>query len=157
LPDGKGLLSFGRDNKLLTWPVEGPCRDWRPLPGKLGEKTLQGLWEDLLGDGLAQYGALALMAEIPAQSLPFLRERIKPVAEVPPQKLKDLMANLHSSDFNVRKRAARELRGLGELALPALRGARTSDFAGRLLSSTEGLYPTREQGRALRGIEVLRR
>src|SRR5262249_28283847 len=119
LPDGKGLLTFGRDNKLLTWPVESPFRDWRPRPGKLGEKTLQGLWERPLGDGPAQSGALALRAGAPAQPLPSLRERLKPVAEVPPQKLKDLMANLHSSDFNVRKRAARELRGLGELALPA--------------------------------------
>jgi hypothetical protein len=160
-PDGKTLTSFGWDNKLLTWPARAPNRDWRPRPHALAEKEVEALWEDLRGDDpLALYGAVRALAAAPQQTLPFLRRRLKPVPPIDSQRIDQLVADLTQEDFNARKRAARELRQLGDLALPALRAAvlrNRGTVQERLLTELEKRHPTRDQLQAVRGVEVLAR
>lgn len=158
-PDGKTLRSLGADNKLLTWPVTGPFREWRPQRDKLSEDGLQALWNDLSGaDALARYGAVRNLAAFPAQALPVLRQRLKPVPAVDSPRIARLVADLEKDDFNERKKAAAELRQLGDLALPALRQAneaRHGDIQRRILEKMESQYPTRDQLPALRALEAL--
>jgi sugar lactone lactonase YvrE len=160
-PDGKTLVSLGWDNKLLTWPAPAPGRDRRPRQGPLSDKEAEGLWDALLeGDALAVYGAARALAAAPDQALPLLRRHLRPVAPVDAQRLTQLVAELKNEDFNTRKRAAGELRRLGDLAIPALRQAGEKQYdevLRRMLQQMESEYPTAEQVRALRGVEMLER
>src|SRR5262249_57065365 len=55
------------------------------------------------------------------QGLALLRDDLRPAAEVAPERLARLVADLGSETFAVRQKAARELEELGDLAEPALR------------------------------------
>jgi hypothetical protein len=158
--DGKTLWSFGRDHKALTWPVSEARREW-PRRDNLSAQTLAALWDDLRGeDRLALQEAVRTLAGAPGPALPFLRERLKPVPAVDAQRITQLVADLGKNDFNERKRAAVELRKLGDLAVPALRQATEKGFdeiTRRMLETLESQYPSREQVQALHALQAVER
>ena len=57
---------------------------------------------------------------MPKQAVPFLRERLKPVAAVDNKQIERLIADLESNQFAVRKKATDELEKLGPMARSAL-------------------------------------
>jgi hypothetical protein len=59
------------------------------------------------------------------ESVPFLKQRLRPKAEVDAKKIMELLADLESSQFAVRKEAASALEEMGDLAEPALKQALT--------------------------------
>src|SRR5205823_153429 len=98
---------------------------------KLTARDLESLWEGLLDrDRLTRFAAVRALADNPAESLPFLRERVKVVPRVDSERISRLVQELEHADFNVRRAAARELRKLGDLALPALEKAGEHNYDG---------------------------
>jgi hypothetical protein len=130
-------------------------------------KELERLWADLgTKDPVRADRAMTGLAASPAQAIPFLEKRLRPVPAPDPRRLADWLAGLDSEEFAVRERAARELRRLGEVAEPflqrALRGATSAEVRHRvrgLLDAVraERLNPSAERLRAARAIEVLER
>jgi WD40 repeat protein len=161
VPGGNTLISVGRDNRVLTWPTAGPFRDWLPRRGGLPERALEALGDDLSSDDpVMRYAAVRNLAAAPAQALAFLRTRLRPVPVVDPQRITQLVADLEKDDLGDRKRAAGELRRLGDLALPALRQAEQRSHGmvlRRLLEMLEDESPSREQVQTIRTLEVLER
>jgi len=158
-PDGKSLISFGSDNKLLTWPLDQAIQPWRPKSDRLPAATLETLWNDLLdGDVMTGYAAVNNLAARPSQAIALLREHIKPVPVIDAKRVEQLLGTLGGDDFNARKRASADLRKLADLALPALREAGNrghDELLQRMLERLEAEYPTRDQLRALRALAVL--
>src|SRR5262249_60641209 len=74
------------------------------------------------------------------QGLALLRDDLRPAAEVAPERLARLVADLGSETFAVRQKAARELEELGDLAESALR---------RLAESGPALEARRRAGQLL--------
>jgi RNA polymerase sigma factor (sigma-70 family) len=158
-PDGKALLSGSADTTALVWgvtlPEEAPA-------GALPDKDLVRLWEDLAGEDAARaWQAVCRLTASPAESVPFLRGRLRPAAEVGPRQLARLIADLDSDRFEQRRKAAEELEKLGELAAPGLRQAMKSPSAEvrrkaeALLAKADSLAPSAEALRGLRAVEAL--
>jgi hypothetical protein len=106
------------------------------------------------------------LAADPTRSVPFLAERLRPVARAEEKRLGRLIADLSSDQFAVRDRARAELEKLGEAALHALRTALatkpTLDTRRRLeqlidKQEREDWAPSPERLRTLRALEVLER
>lgn len=60
---------------------------------------------------------------MPEQAGRLFRDRLRPVRDAAPEKVRRLIADLDSAEFAKREAATKELTDLGEAALPALRAA----------------------------------
>jgi RNA polymerase sigma factor (sigma-70 family) len=151
-PDGRTLISGGGDTTLLLWDALG-------VRGRAPEPTAE-LWADL-ADGAKAGAALGGLIAAPAETVPFLKGRLAPVAPCDARRVERLIADLDSDDFAARERATEELTKLRDPAAPALRKA----LAGRpppeveqrlkqILQQLEGGL-TPEQLRDLRAVEAL--
>jgi RNA polymerase sigma factor (sigma-70 family) len=161
-PDGERLVTAG-DNGAIIWDL---MRDEKPLPRgfKLTAKKLDALWADLASEeGGKVYRATRFLRADPARSVPFLQKHLTPKAGPGQQKLKQLIADLDSDDFDKREAATEALEKLGRAAEAALRQAlakRPSLEARRRLErlikplgETQAL--TAEQQRDVRAVRVL--
>jgi RNA polymerase sigma factor (sigma-70 family) len=120
--DGRRLVSGGEDTLGLVWDVLGLARTGRASAADLSAKELSTLWAELASPDAARgHAAMGELASRPRQAAALLRERLRPAAEVAPERLARLVADLGSETFAVRQKAARELEQLGDLAEPALR------------------------------------
>jgi HEAT repeat protein len=95
-----------------------------------------------------------------------LNDRLRPAQPPDPERLRRLLADLDSDEFDVREAAARGLAELGEQAAPALRKSREAAPSAEVRRRLEGLLadavlagrrPVRspETLRALRAVHVL--
>jgi hypothetical protein len=161
-PDGRLLASGGADGVVLAWDATGALTG-TPARGKLSDADLAALW-GRLADADARRGWEAVRELVAASdaSVPFLRERLRPVRAADPEKVARLVADLDSDRFAVRDRALRELEALREAAAPGLRKARRGPLslearrqAERLLARLRGrLSPRRlQQVRAVEALE----
>jgi DNA-binding beta-propeller fold protein YncE len=162
-PGGQSLATAGEDGTAVVWDL---TRDEKP-PARdieLTEKDLTALWDDLAGDGGGKvYAAQRTLRADPARAVPFLQERLKPRAEGPDdKKIKQLIADLDSDDFDTREKATKELAQLGKDAESALRGALAGSpppevqaRAARLLKAIGEGALTAEQRRDVRAVRVL--
>jgi WD40 repeat protein len=163
-PDGKTLASGSSDTTILVWDVAGLKRPSRAADAALVPPELAGLWADLLGDdaGKAYQGVLKLAAA-PKQSVPFLRDQLKPVAAPDVKELSRLIRDLDSDDFEERSAATTALEKLGVLAEPALEKTLTGppitlEMRRRieaLLGKLVGGALSTEQVRQVRAVEAL--
>jgi RNA polymerase sigma factor (sigma-70 family) len=164
--DGRRLVSGSEDTTALLWDVTALVRPVRPAEARLSPEQLRAHWADLAGaDAARAYRSAGALASAPAQAVPWLRERLRPVkASVDARRLARLIGELDSDQFAVRGTALRELEGLGDLAEPALRRA----LAGRpsletqrrlegLLDKLQRQAPPPAALQALRALEVLER
>lgn len=123
-PDGNLLATDLADGTILTWDVarvvnRPPSTEQRPDP-----QQLESWWSALAGnDGRKAYAAIWALAEASDQAVPFLRERLKPIAAIPADKLRQLIADLDHSQFARREGAIKALAALEEQAEPALEEA----------------------------------
>ena len=158
--DGRRLASGSADTTGLIWDLPALAAGGR-RPAKLSPKELDTLWADLAGDdAAAAYRAVWGLANSPAQSVPFLRERLAPAAGADAAKNEHWIKDLDSDEFAVRDKAGTELRKLGELAVPALRRALTGGTsaevrrqATQMIDASAGISGERLRG--LRTVEAL--
>jgi hypothetical protein len=164
-PDGRRLFSGCLDSTALVWDVTA-LTGGESRRGDLSPRALQKLWTDLADeDARKAHRAIRTLVGGPDQSLPFLRERLHPVAPIKPVEIMRLVAELDNDDFSVREKATAGLSAMGELALPVLRKAleeKTTPEAHRRLEQLLGEAERNresatgsDQLRLLRALEVL--
>jgi WD40 repeat protein len=164
-PDGRALASGGGDCTVLVWDVTGRVRGGRLSELRLSGRELAARWGDLAAvDGPKGRQAVWDLAAAAEQAVPFLGERLRPVAPAAPDRVARLVADLDSDRFAARADAVRELERLAELAEPALRKALAGEPTAevrrqgeRLLLRLEGPVLSPERLRQLRALEVLER
>jgi RNA polymerase sigma factor (sigma-70 family) len=158
--DGKRLVTGSVDTTGLVWrmPLLPPLPQARRTPA-----DLEKLWDELAAaDAKVAYQAIAALAATPGQAVPWLGEKLKPAAAPDPKRVAQLIADLDSKQFDVRRKATAALEKLAELVVPPLRAAlekRPSlEAAQRIekileLVASQPLPP--EKLRDLRGVEAL--
>jgi WD40 repeat protein len=161
-PTCQKMATFSQDRTALVWDLAELLRAAKETPLTLSQVELRGLWADLAGNDAARaYQAIGRLARAPAQTLPWLRRHLRPFPSPDRKRLDQLIADLDSERFEVRKRATAEIERQGESARPALQkalaGPRSPEGRRRLEQLMEKFEASRspEQVRALRAIEVL--
>jgi RNA polymerase sigma factor (sigma-70 family) len=117
--DGRALLTGSADSTAVVWDA-----GWAVPPGKeseLSARQRDGLWNDLGdADAARAFAAAATLAASPKQAVAVARERLKPAVAPDAKRMKALLAELDSDNFEDREKASKELANLDELARPAL-------------------------------------
>jgi WD40 repeat protein len=162
-PDGKRLLTASDDTTAVVWDVAELLRIGVPAPARdMAVPAHADCWADLASEDAARADtAMRELLETPRETVAFLGERLRPVV-LDPQTLPPLIADLDSSEFEAREKAARALEALRELAVPALRqalgGRPTAEVrrqAEQILDTMERQPLSSEQLQTLRAVEVL--
>jgi hypothetical protein len=160
-PDGKTAASASDDSTVLMWDVAA-LRGRPAPPAVLTGGELEALWTDLGGDDAVKaFAARGALAAAPAQSLPLLKDVLKPVPAVDEARLKRLLKELDDDDFTTRERATTELEklaGAAEAELrKALEGKPSAEVRERLkkVLDATGTGPSPERLRQERALEVL--
>jgi hypothetical protein len=124
-PDGKTLVSGSGDTTVLVWDMTGSAPQGRVPAEILQARELEALWTDRGGDDAARaHRALWILTSAPRQTVPFVAERLQPIAADAWQ-IERLIAELDSDHFPARQKASAELERLERLAEAALRQALT--------------------------------
>ena len=143
--------------------MTGWVAERKPATGTLTPRQLEDYWAALAEASAPEaYGALCTLAHAPAQSVPFLKERVRPVEPVAAGQLDRLIRDLDSDKFALRQKSMTDLEKLGDLAEPALQAAlegkpslEVRQRLEQLLAKLHGAAPTPGQVRALRAVEML--
>jgi WD40 repeat protein len=154
-PDGRTLASGGSDSTILLWDLTGHA-DAKPAPPTA--KQLDGLWSDLAADAKKADRAHWTLALSPQQSLPFLKERLRPAPAADAALVARMLVDLESANINVRQKAEGDLVALGESAELALRKYLGNRPTLELHRRVEQILLKREPDalRQLRAIDTLR-
>jgi RNA polymerase sigma factor (sigma-70 family) len=165
--DMKTLVSGSTDTTAMVWDLTGRLaagKSWDKAPGPA---ELNTYWEDLASDDAAKaYAAIQRLAASPQKAVPFLAQRLRPMASVDDKLVSQLIADLDNDQFSVREKAANDLEKLGDAALSACRKAlagRPSEEARRQLRALvdkrnlKRNSPPPEMLRTLRALEALER
>jgi hypothetical protein len=165
--DGRTLVSGTEDTTALVWDLTGRLASGEKGRSRLTPQALAAHWTALADkDATAAFRAMRSLAADPTHSVPFLAERLRPVARAEEKRLGRLIADLGSEQFAVRDKARAELEKFGEAALHALRTALAAkpvlDTRRRLeqlidKQEREDWAPSPERLRTLRALEVLER
>ncbi|HJT77079.1 MAG TPA: hypothetical protein VJ739_07725, partial [Gemmataceae bacterium] len=156
LPNRRALATGMEDGTVLVWDLASA--KW---PADQPARNLDGLWEDLGGDARPAQQAVHALTAAPAQAVPFLGSRLRPVVAADPKRIEQWIGDLDSDRFEVREAASRGLSGLGEQAESALRqvlkGTPSAERRRRVQSLLDRLHavPPAPVLRTLRAIRVL--
>jgi RNA polymerase sigma factor (sigma-70 family) len=162
-PDGRILATGHADGTILFWDATLRGSEGG---GQLTAAQRETLWNDLAGSDAAKaYAAIGRLADDLVASIPFLKERLKPVSPAPQDVLRPLLEDLDSDQFAVRETAQQKLRALGEPVSSSLRAeleAKPSlEKRKRIEEVLAGLDQSRpvsgEPLRGLRAVQVLER
>jgi hypothetical protein len=160
-PDGKRLASGHQDGTILIWDLS-PEIERRPTPPRADAKQVEQWWTALAGDDAKQaHAAIWGLIGAPEQTLPLIRDRLRPAEAPPAEKVKQLIGDLDSEEFAKRNAANKELGEFEELAEPAMREALKEDISAEKRKRLEKLVDitlivrTPEKLRQLRALEVL--
>jgi RNA polymerase sigma factor (sigma-70 family) len=154
--DGRYLASGGIDTTILTWDLAGPA-------ARLTRPRLEALWADLASGAAEAHQAVRALAAAPKQAVPYLGERLRPVAPLTAadrERFARLLADLDRDTFTAREKAAAELEKQGEAVEPLLRralagapGPEVRRRLKKLLGALDAQSPNRL--RLLRAVEAL--
>ncbi len=156
---GRTLASGGQDTTILLWPLPlpGPTRPGSPLSAE----ELPSLWADLaVVDGGRAFRAMRRLYAVPASTVEFLREHLRPVGIPDAERVKRLLADLDADAFAVREEANRQLEQIAEGAEPLLRQALRKEPSLEALRRIRALLeplaaPSPERWRSAQALEVL--
>jgi WD40 repeat protein len=165
-PDGRTLATGSFDGALIFWDVTGRRKDGRFVTVDLSAEDLDKAWAALGSDDAASvHRAIWTLAAAPKQTLPRLKEQLKPASPADAKRIAKLVADLDDDDFSVRERATGELEKLGDAAEPALRKALKETTSAEVRLRAQGLIDGLEKvtsstdlvltGRALEVLEHL--
>jgi WD40 repeat protein len=162
-PDGKHLLTASRDSTALVWDVPKTLAH-SPQPAPPVRRAIADLWTDLASpDGIKAFAAVRELAARPAESVPFLKQRVRPAVRPEGAVFTRLLADLDSDQFETRDRAARELRALDRQAEATLRKALAGKPTPEAHRSIEEILahletmPDSDRMREARAVEALER
>jgi HEAT repeat protein len=141
----------------------------RTRRAELPAEKLEAAWVSLSGESRQAFKALLALTASPDGTVAFLGKRLKATVfdaervKKDAEKVKKLVAALDSDNFNTRNQAAKELKKLGALAVPALKKAFAEKPSLEVVRQIKGLLadaaakpgPSPEVLRELRAIEVL--
>ena len=154
-PDGRTIFSYGQDGQAYAWHLPPKTK----APGNLKE-----LWSDLTDKKAAKaYEALWAIIGTPKESVPVLKEMLKPIPAADPGKVQKWIADLDSETFAIRQAAAKELEIAGDqVQVPiqrALQGSPSLETRRRMELILKNLadVPGPETIRAIRAIMALER
>jgi WD40 repeat protein len=160
--NGKTVASASEDSTALMWDI---AKLKRPtLPAKaLTPDDLDKCWQ-ALGESNAEkaFDAIRDLVVAPRDSIPFLKDRLKPASPLDMKFIEQLFGQLDDPEFKVRDRAARELLNLDQRlvlaidkALAASPPLQTKKRLEDLRSQVTGMLLYGETLRAFRAVEVL--
>lgn len=160
LPGGRVATAM-TEGDILVWDLAPAAWPIRKPVGELDREKLDALWSDLAADARKAHRAIYKLADAPAQIVPFLKDRLQPVA-VDSKRIEKLLADLDSDSFEKREAASRELVRMRYRVDSVLRRAlenRPSLEMRRRLESVlaESKRPPAEALRTLRAITLLER
>ncbi len=165
--DGKWLVSGSNDTTALMWDLTGRLAAGEKWSKPLADDEMKTLWTVLKDeDAVVAFQAMQRLAADPVRSVPYLRQRLHPIAVVEEKRLARLITDLDSDRFEVREKATAELEKLGEAPLhtmqKALDGRPALETRRRLEQLIEKQVrkrwsPSAEQLRMGRALEVLER
>src|SRR5262249_28158817 len=120
------------------------------------------LWADLAGEAGRADDAIRDLIAVPADAVPFLKDRLRPVPAAVGQRVAQLINRLDSDRFAERQRTGIELEKLQDVAELALRKALAAPPSPevrrrveRLLAKWDGRITSPDVLRAVRAVEVL--
>jgi RNA polymerase sigma factor (sigma-70 family) len=157
-PDSRSLASGHTDGTVLVWDLAGAKA--ARAGAKPDAAQVERWWADLAGaDARKAHSAIHGLRAAPESALRLCREGLRPVAEAPADKVRQLVAELDSEQFARREAATKGLAALGEGAIPALRAALKDRLSAEQRRGVEGvlaaLDTAGESVRHLRAVEVL--
>ncbi len=159
-PDGRTLASPGQDTTVLLWDVTKAHKDAAKESPPLTPEKLAALWKGLRGTAAEAHGCMCILIAAPGQAVPFLGEKLKPIAALDAERFARLLKKLDSEQFAQREEATQELKKMGDAIEPALRKAlqKSAPLETRLrLQALLGDLEGAERLRTLRAIEILER
>lgn len=162
-PDGRFLATSSKDTTVLLWDVANlrTAQDKEAIPLQSDEITSS--WNDLAGDDAAKaYEAFWTLVSAPGQTVPLIKDHLRPAPATAEKRTAQLIADLDSNDFTVRRQAFEELEKILDQAEPFLRQQLTknlsleaSRLAQQLLQKIDGPVSDPEHLRGLRAIQIL--
>jgi WD40 repeat protein len=158
-PNGRLLASSSPDAPVFVWDMTGTAGRRPAVPLSAEERAR--LWEALAGaDAAVAFRAMRRLAARPDESIPLLRERVRPASANDTQGVRRLLRDLDADDFAARERATAELSRMAERIEGMLRDARAGASAearrrlDKILRGVKGPSPERlRQGRAVEVLE----
>jgi RNA polymerase sigma factor (sigma-70 family) len=157
-PNGRSLAASGAGAPAYVWDVAGSLQS---KPRRLANDELQRGWNTLGGeDASAAFQAIRRLAAAPEQTLPFLREHLKPVPAPDAKRLRQLVDMLDNVDFSTRQKAVEELEKQNDAAAGVLRQIIVKEKPSlevrrRLQQIVESIENKPESRRMVRAVEVL--
>jgi RNA polymerase sigma factor (sigma-70 family) len=124
-PDGRKMLTY-RWSAALVWDWPALRARCKPVPPERRgvSPPVRLLWSELAhADAARAYRALWALVANPEQSVPLLRENLRPAGAADARRTERWLRDLDSDDFSTRQQAAEALARLGDAAEPALRRA----------------------------------
>ncbi len=121
--DGTSLASGSWDTTALIWDIGEAAEVARPRLADVSKERLEQMWTDLADDNGERVHRAVWSLTASRQLVPWLRERLKPIAPLDARRVGQSIVDLDSDTFAVREKATRELEEMGEAAEPALRKA----------------------------------
>jgi WD40 repeat protein len=123
-PDGKLLATAAPDMSVLLWDIARPLGGKPALPAPKNAAEAERLWE-VLGDPnpLESDRALWTLVAAPDHALRLASDYLIPAVHPDPKRIQPLIVQLGAATVKERDAASRELLGVGEGVLPALRAA----------------------------------
>jgi RNA polymerase sigma factor (sigma-70 family) len=159
-PDGRTLASGEADSTALLWDLTGGLN--REGATSRSAHEMEVLWNDLASqDARRPYEARWALAQTPAQAVPFLANRVRPIRAPEPHRVAKLLSELDDPQFAVRERATAELAKLAESVMAEihtfLRSDHSPEARGRAQKLLEDLESQRtpERLRLLRAVGIL--
>jgi hypothetical protein len=162
-PDGKTLAVAAEDQLALVRDASAPGAAGGLEGAPRQPVPLEALWSDLAGaDAVRAYRAVGLLVARPAEAVPFLKGRLRPVPAPDRADVLRLIRDLNSDVFATRQKAMRALEVLSEMAEADLEAALKADPPAEVRRRLQTLLkrvkvgrPNPEWLRAVRAIEAL--
>lgn len=122
--DGKLLASGSEDAAILLWDRSNPSSHGKTPPSSLSEKEWERQWQILAErDAVRAEAAMRILIDHAEQSVPLLEQRVKPIATLADETVRQWIKDLDSSEFAARQKARKSLNRFGELTADAMRRA----------------------------------